>query len=163
VTEGHAPGSQKLTYEYYGWPPPPLDPSEGAAVGSRIPTWPYIPRKFTRQSHLASAIAPNYLFSSFRGPARVGSIPIARSTPRQRQATQGYKIGVKTLIRWQSLGNRRRGGGGLMASRFPALPRDSHVRSHAAVHKNKLCDSHAALVARAIEGGWTRTGAASHE
>jgi hypothetical protein len=34
----------------------------------------------------------------------VGSIPIARSTLRQRQATQGYEIGVKTLIRWESLG-----------------------------------------------------------
>jgi hypothetical protein len=53
-----------------------------------------------------------------------------------------------------------RGGGGLMASRIPALPRDSHVQSHAAVHKNKLCDSHAALVARAIAGGWTRPVAA---
>jgi len=43
-----------------------------------------------------------------------------------------------------------------MASRIPALPRDSHLPSHAAVHKNKLCDSHAPLVARAIAGGWTR-------
>jgi hypothetical protein len=48
-----------------------------------------------------------------------------------------------------------------MASRIPALPRDSHVQSHAAVHENKLCDSHAALVARAIAGGWTRPTAAS--
>jgi len=39
----------------------------------------------------------------------MGPIPIARSTLRQRQATQGYEIGVKTLIRWESLGNRRRG------------------------------------------------------
>jgi hypothetical protein len=37
----------------------------------------------------------------------VGSIPIARSTFRQRQGTQGDKIKVKTLIRWESLGNRR--------------------------------------------------------
>jgi hypothetical protein len=44
-----------------------------------------------------------------------------------------------------------------MASRIPALPRDSHVQSHAAVHKNELCDSHAALVGRAIPDGWTRT------
>jgi hypothetical protein len=44
-----------------------------------------------------------------------------------------------------------------MASRIPALPRDSHVQSHAAVHKNKLCDSHARLEARAIAGGSTRT------
>ncbi len=28
-----------------------------------------------------------------------------------------------------------------MASRITALPRDSHEPSHAAVHKNKLCDS----------------------
>ena len=86
----------------------------------------------------------------------MGSIPIARSILRQRQAKQGHKIGVKTLIRWESLGNRRRGGGGLMASRIPSLPQHSHVQSHAAVHKNNLCDSHAPLVARAIAGGWTR-------
>jgi hypothetical protein len=43
-----------------------------------------------------------------------------------------------------------------MASRIPPLPRDSHVQSHAAVHKNELCDSHAHLGARAIAGGWTR-------
>jgi hypothetical protein len=47
-----------------------------------------------------------------------------------------------------------------MASRSPALPRDSHVQSHAAVHKNELCDSHAHLVARAIAGGRTRPNAA---
>jgi hypothetical protein len=34
----------------------------------------------------------------------VGSIPIARSTLRQRQATQRHKIGPKTLIRWEVLG-----------------------------------------------------------
>jgi hypothetical protein len=50
-----------------------------------------------------------------------------------------------------------------MASHIPALPRDSHVQSHAAVHKNKLCDSHAPLVARAIAGGWTRPRAAGRE
>src|SRR5882672_1624283 len=49
-----------------------------------------------------------------------------------------------------------------MASRIPALPRDSHVHSPAAIHKNKLCDSRAALVARAIAGGWTRPAAAVH-
>jgi len=47
-----------------------------------IPTWLHIPRKFTRPSHLGSVIAPNCLFSSRRGAARVGSIPIARSTFR---------------------------------------------------------------------------------
>jgi hypothetical protein len=36
-----------------------------------------------------------------------------------------------------------------MASRIPALPRDSHVRPHATIHKNKLCDSHT-LCAAAI-------------
>ena len=50
-----------------------------------------------------------------------------------------------------------------MASRIPELPRDSHVQSHAAVHKNKLCDSHAPLVARAIAGGWTRPQAVGGE
>jgi hypothetical protein len=70
----------------------------------------------------------------------LGSIPIARSTLRQRQAMQGDRIRVNTLIRWESLGNRRRRGGGLVASRNPALPWDSHAQSHAEVFKNKLCE-----------------------
>jgi len=48
----------------------------------RSPTLPHIPRKFTRQSHLASAFVPKRLFSSAGRAARVGSIPIARSTFR---------------------------------------------------------------------------------
>jgi hypothetical protein len=51
-------------------------------VSLRSPTWPHIPRKFTRPSHLGSAFAPNCLFSSPGSGARVGSIPIARSTFR---------------------------------------------------------------------------------
>ena len=47
------------------------------------------------------------MFSSAGSAFPLGSIPIARSTLGQRQATQGYKIGVNTLIRWESLGNRR--------------------------------------------------------
>ena len=86
----------------------------------------------------------------------MGSIPIARSTLKQRQATQGYNIGVKKLIRWESLGKATPRGGGLIASRIPTLPRDSHAQSHAAVHKNKLSDSRAPLVARVIAGDWTR-------
>jgi hypothetical protein len=50
-----------------------------------------------------------------------------------------------------------------MASRIATLPRDSHVQSHAAVHKNKLCDSHAALIARAIASGWTRPCPVDHD
>jgi hypothetical protein len=46
---------------------------------SGIPTWPHIPRKFTRPSHLGFAIAPNHLFLRPGAVARVGSIPIARS------------------------------------------------------------------------------------
>jgi len=45
----------------------------------------------------------------------LGSIPIARSTLRQRQATQGYKIAVKTLIPWESVGNARRIGACLIS------------------------------------------------
>jgi hypothetical protein len=45
----------------------------------RIPTWPHVPRKFTRPSHLGFAIAPNRLFSRPGSGTRVGSIPIARS------------------------------------------------------------------------------------
>ena len=58
------------------------DTLEVAEVRSRIPTWPHIPRNFTRQSHLGSAIAPNYLFSGSGRAARAGSIPIARSNFR---------------------------------------------------------------------------------
>jgi hypothetical protein len=49
----------------------------------------------------------------------MGSIPIGRFILGQRQATQGYEIGVKTLIRWEGPGNRRRGGGGFMALTYP--------------------------------------------
>jgi hypothetical protein len=36
-------------------------------------------------------------------------------------------------------------------------PRFTRTQSHAAAHKNELCDSHAFPVARAIAGGWTRS------
>jgi hypothetical protein len=36
----------------------------------------------------------------------MGSIPIARSTLWQHQATQGDRIGVNALIRWEGLGNQ---------------------------------------------------------
>jgi hypothetical protein len=49
---------------------------------------------------------------------------------------QGDWIGFKTLILRESHWNRRSEGGGFIASRIPALPRDSHVQSHAAVHEN---------------------------
>jgi len=45
-----------------------------------IPTWPHIPGKFTRPSHLNFAAAPNSLFSGSGSATRVGSIPIVRST-----------------------------------------------------------------------------------
>jgi hypothetical protein len=86
----------------------------------------------------------------------VGSIPIASFTLWRQQPTQGDRIGVNALIRWEGLGNRHRRGRGLMTSRNPALPLDSHVQSHAEVFKNKLCEFHALLIARAIVGGWTR-------
>ena len=66
--------------------------------------------------------------------------PIACSTLGQHRATQGDRIGVNALIRWEGLGNRHRRGRGLMTSRNPALPLDSHVQSHAEVLKNKLCE-----------------------
>jgi hypothetical protein len=52
-----------------------------------------MPRKFTRPSHLGLPNASNSLFYRSEWAARLGSIPMARSTLRQRQATQGYKIG----------------------------------------------------------------------
>jgi hypothetical protein len=99
-------------------------------VSLRILTWPHIPRKFTRYSHLSSAFAPNRLFSSLGSAARVGSIPIARSILRQRQATQGYKIGVKTLIRWDSLGNRRRRGAAVSWPHVSPHCPEIHTYSH---------------------------------
>ena len=42
------------------------------------------------------SIRTKLLVLQARNTFHVGSIPIARSTFRQRQATQGYKIGVKT-------------------------------------------------------------------
>jgi hypothetical protein len=62
---------------------------KGSSMGTRASlypyvalTWPHVPRKFTRQSHLAFAIAAKRLFSSPGNARRVGSIPIARSTFR---------------------------------------------------------------------------------
>jgi hypothetical protein len=132
------------------------DTADVAEVGSRIPTVPQIPPKFTRQSHLSVDATASHLLSAFGSNVPVGSIPIARSILRQRRATQGYKIGVKTLIRWKSLGKSTLKGRRSHGVTYPALPRDSHVQPHAAVHKNKLCDSHDPLVTREIAGGWTR-------
>ena len=53
-------------------------------VSLRSPTWPQIPRKFTRPSHLGPAIASNRLFLRSGSASRVGSIPIARSTLSHR-------------------------------------------------------------------------------
>jgi hypothetical protein len=67
----------------------------GRSLGFRPLMYPYVAphtTKFTRPSHLLFAVAPNRLFFSSGSAARVGSIPIARSTLRQRQATQGYKV-----------------------------------------------------------------------
>jgi hypothetical protein len=52
---------------------------------------------------LGFAFIRNRLFSSFASAFPVGSIPIARSIFKQRQATRGDEIGVKALIRWESL------------------------------------------------------------
>jgi hypothetical protein len=54
---------------------------------------------------------------------------------KQRQATQGYKIGVKTLILWESVGNTRRFVGGLVSRGVPTQPQHSHVQSRAVISK----------------------------
>ena len=76
-TAGHGPMARQRPMT--GSPEPGVAPTD---VSLRSPTWPHIPRKFTRQSHLGFVVAPNRLFSSFGVVARVGSIPIARSTFR---------------------------------------------------------------------------------
>ena len=75
---------------------------------------------------------------------------------RQRQTTRGAGpqiCGQNIDPMGKSWEIDTEGGGGLMASRIPALPQHSHVQSRAAVHKNKLCDPSA----RAIACGWIRT------
>jgi hypothetical protein len=42
---------------------------------------------------------------------------------------------VNTLILWESVGNGRRFGDGLVSSHIPKLPHYSHVQSHAAISK----------------------------
>jgi hypothetical protein len=51
-----------------------------------------------------------------------------------------------------------------MASRIPALPRDSHVQSHAGLSKNNLRDSHTLSVAAiVIASDQTRPVGAGHD
>src|SRR5450631_4777089 len=59
-----------------------------------IPTWPHIPRKFTRPSHLGCVAAPNRLFLGSGSASRVGSIPIARSI--FRWLTLAYVVRPRT-------------------------------------------------------------------
>jgi hypothetical protein len=63
-----------------------------------IPTWPYIPRNFTRPSHLSIDATRNLEFYSSGSVSRVGSIPIARSkTPKY----EGQRETTKTLVTMQ--------------------------------------------------------------
>jgi hypothetical protein len=57
---------------------------------------------------LASAFAPNRLFYGLGSNARVGSIPIARSTLRLRQTTLDNSPKSKSMVAWEGLGIRRR-------------------------------------------------------
>src|SRR5277367_6551880 len=59
--------------------------ASGVAV-SRRPTLPLITRKFARQSYAAIQAQRNAVFYSLRGPAHLGSIPIACSILTQRNA-----------------------------------------------------------------------------
>jgi hypothetical protein len=93
----------------------PTDTLDVAELRSRIPTWPHIPRIFTRPSHLGFVIAAKPRFSSPGRFCREGSIPIARSTSGLAQVTCGYEIGVKILILWESVGNARRFGACLIS------------------------------------------------
>jgi hypothetical protein len=120
-------------------------------------TWPHKPRKFTRPSHLAFAIAPNRLFSSSGSDAPVGSIPIARSTSR---LASGY-VGIRDWgqhvdpvgKRWERPSGWRRS----RVLRCPYAAPAFTVQSHAAVSKNTTCDSHTLCAAAvATAGGRTR-------
>jgi hypothetical protein len=67
------------------------DTAEVREVGSRIPTWPQIPPKFTRQSHLSVDATVNHLFFCLGSNVPVGSIPIARSTSRLASGPLGTR------------------------------------------------------------------------
>ena len=126
-------------------------------VSLRSPTWPHIPRKFTRPSHLGSVIAPNCLFSSPRGAARVGSIPIARSTLRLasgRAGTRDWRQHVDPVgKRWERTSIWRR-------SRVLTYPQVAPQFTRTVTRgefENNVCDSHTLCVAAvAIAGGRTR-------
>jgi hypothetical protein len=77
--------------------------------------------KFARQSHAAIGASRNAAFYGVWKDVRLGSIPIARSTPTIGQDTHGYEIGVNTLTLGEHVGNGRRFGGGLVASHIEVL------------------------------------------
>jgi hypothetical protein len=63
------------------WPAMPRSTTGVTTVRSRIPTWPHIPRIFTRPSHFGFVVATNPLFSRSGRAFRVYTIPIARPNP----------------------------------------------------------------------------------
>jgi hypothetical protein len=139
---------------------------EGLSPGLRTPMYPYVALRcptYRDNSHANHTWRQHsHETACFLVPAAPSlwvRFPSPAPLLRQPQATQGNKIWVKTLILWESLGRLTLRRWRSHCLTFPTSPQDSHVQSHAAVHKNKLCDSHAPLVAGAIAGGWTRPSA----
>jgi hypothetical protein len=120
----------------------PPSTSEVKRVCARIPTLSHIPRKFTRPSHLGSAVAPNRSFSSPESVSRVGSIPIARSTSRRASRPVGTRDWGQHVDpvgkRWERTSIWRR-------SRVLRCPYAAPAFARTVTRgdfKNNLCDSH---------------------
>jgi hypothetical protein len=94
-----------------------------------------------------------------RAPRLVGSnteappVWVRFPSPAPLPGNAGLQDWVKTLILWESVGNGRRFGGGLVSSHIPTLPHHSYVQSHAASSKNNVCDSHTFCAASVATAG----------
>jgi hypothetical protein len=122
-------------------------------VSLRSLTWPHIPRKFTRQSHLVLAFAPNRLFQRPGTAFPVGSIPIIRSTSRLASGPVGTRDSCPHVDpvgkRWERTSIWRR----CRVLRCPyAAPAFTRTVTRGDF-ENILCDSHTLCVAAIMFAG----------
>jgi hypothetical protein len=115
--------------------------SNGVVV-SRSPRLPLITGKFARQSHAAACPSQNAVFHRLWGAARVGSIPIARSTSRLASGPVGTRDWCQHVDpvgkRWERTSIWRR-------SRVLTYPQVAPPFTRTVTRgdfKNSLCDSH---------------------
>jgi hypothetical protein len=85
----------------------------------------------------------------------VYSIPIARSILRQRQAMQGDRIRINTLIRWDSLGKSTLTERRSSRLTYPCIaPRITRTVTRSSSQRINCVNSHAARRKESIAGGW---------